>query len=333
MRLQLIVCAALAAFFSVDALSTTHRPQRLSTQQTFHTRQSPLFSAAAAVGSEDVSIKESKWDRVRREGGIFSIHTKYGGLNPFGLWYGVVAVTLGIPWYIAMTICQIFYKLTGERFDRLRRIPIFITQIWGTLLLRLTHCYPKMEGLDILRKFYKEGRCAMFVANHSSWMDIPYLGATIGWRNYKLISKKELQRVPILGKAIKVGGNILVDRQDRKSQLLTLKKGIQYLQDGVHLCTYPEGTRTRTGRLMPFKNGAFKMAHKAGAPVIPISIVGADKSMPIHWMFPYRPGHPVSRVVVHEPIESKGKTEEELAEAVRSAMISGLDDYQKPLDK
>ena len=173
----------------------------------------------------------------------------------------------------------------------------------------------------------------MFVANHSSWMDIPYLGATIGWRNYKLISKKELQRVPILGKAIKVGGNIMVDRDDRKSQLMTLKKGIQYLQDGVHLCTYPEGTRTRTGRLMPFKNGAFKMAHKAGAPVIPISIVGADKCMPLHWMFPFRPGHSVSRVVVHAPIESKGKTEAELAAAVRSAMIDGLDDYQKPLEQ
>jgi hypothetical protein len=163
MRLQLIVCAALVAFFpsetAVDALSTHQQRLSVSAEQTFHTRQSPLLSAAA-VGSDDVSssssVKESKWDRVRREGGMFSIHTKYGGLNPFGLWYGVVAVTLGIPWYIAMTICQIFYKITGERFDRVRRIPIFITQIWGTLLLRLTHCYPKMEGLDILRKFYKE---------------------------------------------------------------------------------------------------------------------------------------------------------------------------------
>lgn len=160
MKLILIVCAVLSVFFhsdAVDALST-HQRLSVSERKAFHTRQSPLFSAAA-VGSDDVDVasaKESKWDRVRREGGMFAIHTKYGGLNPFGIWYGVVAVSLGIPWYIAMTICQIFYMITGQRFDKLRRIPIFITQIWGTLLLRLTHCYPKMEGLDVLRNFYKE---------------------------------------------------------------------------------------------------------------------------------------------------------------------------------
>jgi 1-acyl-sn-glycerol-3-phosphate acyltransferase len=104
------------------------------------------------------------------------------------------------------------------------------------------------------------------------------------------------------------------------------------LKDGVHLCTYPEGTRTRTGRLSKFKNGAFKMAHKAGAPVIPISIVGAEKVMPIHWMFPYRPARGIAKVVIHEPIESVGKTEEELADEVRNAIISGLPEDQHPLE-
>jgi 1-acyl-sn-glycerol-3-phosphate acyltransferase len=96
--------------------------------------------------------------------------------------------------------------------------------------MRLTRNYPTMVNLDVLRSFYSEGRPAMFVANHCSWMDIPYLGATIGWRNYKLISKTELGAVPILGTAIRAGGNIMVDRADRKSQLRTLKQGIQYLK-------------------------------------------------------------------------------------------------------
>ena len=56
------------------------------------------------------------------------------------------------------------------------------------------------------------GRKAMFVANHNSWMDIPFLGHTIGWHNYKFVAKKELEKVPILGKAIKVAKNVLVDR-------------------------------------------------------------------------------------------------------------------------
>jgi 1-acyl-sn-glycerol-3-phosphate acyltransferase len=97
-------------------------------------------------------------------------------------------------------------------------------------LMRLSRSYPEIQNQEILDKFYKRGQPAMFVANHNSWMDIPFLGATIGWRNYKLISKKELGRVPILGTAIKVGGNIMVDRTDRRSQIKTLKDGISYLK-------------------------------------------------------------------------------------------------------
>ena len=102
------------------------------------------------------------------------------------------------------------------------------------------------------------------------------------------------------------------------------------MQDGVNLCTFPEGTRSRSGRLMTFKNGAFKMAHKAGAPVIPMSICGASNVMPSYWMFPYRPAGGRCTVVVHEPVESKGKTEEELAKAVRESIIAGLPEEQRP---
>ena len=83
--------------------------------------------------------------------------------------------------------------------------------------------------------------------------------------------------------------------------------------------------------MMKFKNGAFKMAHKAGAPVVPISIVNSHKVMPTGWMFAMKPSYKTAKVVVHAPIESEGKTEEELAEAVRNSMIEGLPDDQKPL--
>ena len=73
-------------------------------------------------------------------------------------------------------------------------------------------------------------RAAMFVANHNSWMDIPFVGTTVGFRNYKMVSKAELAKVPILGRSIKVGGHVMVDRSNRKSQLLTLKAGMQWLK-------------------------------------------------------------------------------------------------------
>lgn len=78
----------------------------------------------------------------------------------------------------------------------------------------------------------------MFVSNHNSWMDIPFLGHTIGWHNYKFVAKKELERVPILGKAIMVGKNVLVDRSNRKSQLLTLKQGMKWLDVSTYLIIF-----------------------------------------------------------------------------------------------
>ena len=80
-----------------------------------------------------------------------------------------------------------------------------------------------------IKKWAHRNRAAMFVANHNSWMDIPFLCVAIGWRNYKLISKAELRKVPILGKAVELGGNVMVDRQNRRSQLQTLKAGMKWL--------------------------------------------------------------------------------------------------------
>jgi 1-acyl-sn-glycerol-3-phosphate acyltransferase len=124
----------------------------------------------------------------------------------------------------------------------------------------------------------------------------------------------------------------MVDRKDKRSGLRTLRAGMEFLKKGIHLCTFPEGTRSRDGRLNDFLGGAFKMAHKVGAPIIPLSIVGAQHVQPIHWMFPLRPSRRRIKVVVHPPVESKGLTEAELAKKVRQAMVDGLPDDQKPLE-
>ena len=72
------------------------------------------------------------------------------------------------------------------------------------------------------------------------------------------------------------------------------------------------------------------MAHKAGAPIIPLCIIGNEKINPPHWMFPYRPAGKIARLIVREPIESMGKTEDELAAAVRKSIIAGLPEHQRP---
>lgn len=332
-----LLSASVANGWSVPSRSAVAQPRRGSNLFGGASRREPLVSlnvAAAATpeGEESVALTpaQEEMKKLRKEGGIFTFKTKYGALNPFAIYYGVTSILLGLPWFFFLTVSQLFYTITRNTVDKLRRFPVFLSHVWGVTLMRLTRCTPELVNADILKEFYKKNQAAMFVANHNSWMDIPFLGYTIGWRNYKLISKKELGKVPILGKAIKEGKNIMVDRTNRRSQLKTLKDGMQLLKDGVHLCTFPEGTRSKTGRLLPFKNGAFKMAHKVGAPVIPLSIVASGDVMPPHWMFPRRHAHGMAKVVIHEPIESKGKTEDELAKAVREAVIDGLPENQRP---
>lgn len=181
-----------------------------------------------------VSITESYLfvsSRYDEYGRIF-VYKRYCAVSLF-LTSGVVFISftvLGIPWFIGMTLLQCMYFITRGKVDKQRRLPILISQCWGEALLTLTRMWPKITNRDILQRYYSQNRPAMIVANHNSWMDIPFLGVTIGWRNYKLVSKKELGRVPILGKSIKVGGHIMVDRADRKSQLRTLKAGINLLK-------------------------------------------------------------------------------------------------------
>jgi 1-acyl-sn-glycerol-3-phosphate acyltransferase len=69
----------------------------------------------------------------------------------------------------------------------------------------------------------------MFVSNHNSWLDITNIARVVGWRNYKLISKAELAKIPILGKGIRIGGHVMIDRSSRKSQLQTFKAGVKWL--------------------------------------------------------------------------------------------------------
>jgi 1-acyl-sn-glycerol-3-phosphate acyltransferase len=104
-------------------------------------------------------------------------------------------------------------------------------------------------------------------------------------------------------------------------------------QDGITLGTFPEGTRSRSGKLDKFKNGAFKMAYKAEVPIIPISINGAAKIMSADWVMPHRRSADIVELIIHEPIESKGKSEEQLADEVRKSMISGLVPEQRPDDE
>jgi 1-acyl-sn-glycerol-3-phosphate acyltransferase len=127
------------------------------------------------------------------------------------------------------------------------------------------------------------------------------------------------------------GNHILIDREDRKSQLRTFKDGMSWLNKGVSLMAFPEGMRSKDGRLMDFKKGIFSMAVKANVPIIPITICHTHAVMPSYSILPIQSGRNKLHIHINEPISSTGRTEAELEQIVRTVFLTTLPECQLPL--
>jgi len=125
--------------------------------------------------------------------------------------------------------------------------------------------------------------------------------------------------------------HIAIRRTDRASQLATFKEAVATLQAGNSLVTFPEGTRSKDGRLMDFKKGPFTMAASAGVRVVPVSIVGTHLFQPPSSVLPMAPPRGV-RIVVHPPLDAPAKKKEgETMEATKAAVLSALPLSMQPL--
>jgi 1-acyl-sn-glycerol-3-phosphate acyltransferase len=167
----------------------------------------------------------------------------------------------------------------------------------------------------------------LVMSNHQSLYDIPVLFQVVG-PNIRMITKKELFRVPVFGGALDAAGFISIDRTDRNAAIRSLHKACDLLASGTHVWIAPEGTRSKTGSLLPFKKGAFYLAFEAGLPILPVSLDGTRQVLPAHG-FLSRPGARV-RVTIHDvvdpkPFVARGKPgRSELTEYVRQIVGSAL---------
>ena len=140
----------------------------------------------------------------------------------------------------------------------------------------------------------------VFVANHQSFLDV---FAVYGWlpNNFKWLMKKEIRKVPFVGTACKVAGHIFVDRSNPRAALQSMDHIKAELVDGISTVIFPEGTRTKTGEIGRFKQGAFKIAVDLNLPVVPITLKGFHQAMPAKQLF-VNPGAHTS-LHIGEPID------------------------------
>jgi 1-acyl-sn-glycerol-3-phosphate acyltransferase len=172
------------------------------------------------------------------------------------------------------------------------------------------------------REHFPPGQPCVVMSNHSSLLDIPALmGAVPG--SLRMVTKEELTRIPIWGKALVASGFIAVDRRDRKKAIAQLEKAKAVLREGVHVWIAPEGTRSRTGVLGAFKKGGFHIAKDLGVPIIPAWIEGAHHIIPPDQFVCGYDGE--LDVRFGAPIPTEGVSNEELEtlmEQVRLAIVA-----------
>src|SRR5205085_8876530 len=121
-------------------------------------------------------------------------------------------------------------------------------------------------------------RAAVFCANHQSNVDPPILFDALHPRMH-ILYKAEIDKIPVLARAFRMGGFIPIDRRNKEAAMRSIEAGAASIRAGHSFLIFPEGTRSRTAELLPFKKGGFVMAIQAQAPVVPIAVQGGRDSM------------------------------------------------------
>jgi 1-acyl-sn-glycerol-3-phosphate acyltransferase len=146
---------------------------------------------------------------------------------------------------------------------------------WAHAIVENAQIELHVEG----REHLGHGQTYLVMSNHQSLYDIPVLFEVIG-PNIRMITKHELFRVPLFGNALAAGGFISIDRSNRHAAIVSLEHARQLLASGTHVWIAPEGTRSRTGQLLPFKKGAFYLALEALLPILPVTLRGTRSTLP-----------------------------------------------------
>jgi 1-acyl-sn-glycerol-3-phosphate acyltransferase len=191
---------------------------------------------------------------------------------------------------------------------------------WSKFMCYASFISVSVEGLDNL----KQNQSYIIVANHQSMFDIWLVYGWLG-RPFSWVMKKELRKIPFVGLACEKVGHIFVDRSNAIEAKKSIQAAEQKLQNGNCVVIFPEGTRTKDGKVGSFKRGAFNMASDLQLPIVPISIIGAYERMS-RYDWQVTPGK--LKMKIHEPIPcNTNLTEQEtraLANRVREIIIDGM---------
>jgi 1-acyl-sn-glycerol-3-phosphate acyltransferase len=233
----------------------------------------------------------------------------------------IIAALRSVATYLAVSIYVLFAAPIGMALAAIFR--------WKGILYILGHAGCRLGLLLSGMKVRVDGRdhlpldrAAVYCSNHQSNVDPPILFHVLHPRMH-IVYKAEINAIPLLARAFRHGGFIPIDRRNKESAMRSIEAGAESIRAGNSFLIFPEGTRSKTAQLLPFKKGGFLMALRAGAPIVPIAVQGGTDAM--------RRGSKIIRpatisIRVGAPIETAGLDQtdrDELIAQVR-ARIEGL---------
>ncbi len=184
-------------------------------------------------------------------------------------------------------------------FDKKSRVINWYSKIWGWYLIHgVVGSTVKIEGRENIEK----GKSYVIVANHCTLYDIPMIQLLN--LNFRWVSKREVLWMPVIGMVLAMQRSITIKRGDAKSARAMMTKGTELLKSGVSVAVFPEGTRSKTGKVGEFKAGAFIMAKSADCEVLPLYLYNSyDMVNPKKWRTRLR-------VKILPPMKIEGKVGE-----------------------
>lgn len=238
--------------------------------------------------------------------------------------FDVLRSCLIIPLIYLYTIVMATLSLLLSLIDRDGSLQHWCARTWCRLIAVTAGARVQVRGLENLPR----NQACVVIANHQSYLDIPALWASLPLQ-FRIMAKRTLFYVPFMGWFLWRAGHIPVDRDNARSAIENVRRAIDKLKAGYSIVIFPEGTRSEDGTLQDFKSGGFKIAMKAGVPVVPVTITGTAHVLKKDSLV-FHAGR--VEVIVDEPLDAatyNNRTLPELIARTRDCIASRLAENNK----
>lgn len=228
-------------------------------------------------------------------------------------------------WYYVVLFISTVVHALGAVIGGVFRVPNRVGGIYDWADVDWSHDILKAAGTPVIAEGLEQiprNQPLIYASNHSSMFDIWALLATLPG-SVRFVAKQELFKIPLLGRAMRAAGHIAIDRAARKKAFEAYAEAARTIREGVSsIVVFPEGTRSRTGELLPFKNAPFGLAIASQVPIVPVYVHHTFEILPKGaWRLRSRP----IRLLVGKPIATAGLQpgdRERLRDEVRAAMVA-----------